>query len=221
MKARSTVARPKLRTAECHASVDPELPARAPKPVTIRFGYQWQKDGESRQGGIWPCLRAIVSGTLKECEKRRAKRTAAQIFRHDFGRLRARHGSTLMGSIVERIRDADILIFDLSDWNRNVLFELGCAFGRHGLDRGNVFVLGTRQMLKSGETPSDLSGYFVTFHRPSRNGKGLELEEPRPFQNALRARIIEFARERGMWGELPARSEDLSEDEETLVSSRQ
>jgi len=179
------------------------------QPIVIRFGYQWHKDGDQR-ADIWPCVREAVNKVLAECGKIREQREGGERLKLSFGRLRARHGTTVIGSIVSRIRQADILIFDLGDFNRNVLFELGCAVGHHGVESENIYVLGTQATRK--KAPSDLVGLVYSQYRRDGAQGACQFEELRPFQTTLRGSITKLAQKRGMWGELRKKSE--VEDEE-------
>jgi hypothetical protein len=191
-------------------SVDRRLVSEAltGEPIVIRFGYQWPRKDDER-ADIWRCVREGVGKVLEECRKVRARREGGDQLKLSFGRLRARHGTTVIGSIVGRIRQADILIFDLADFNHNVLFELGCAIGHHGLDSERIYILGTNATLK--KLPSDLNGVFLSIYRRDDGLKACRLEELRTFQTTLRGSITELAQQRGMWGEKRGRSELSSE----------
>ena len=105
-------------------SVDSALandPSRG-QPIVIRFGYQWRKPDELGKADIWPSVREALKGVAAECVKLRNNRDGGGRLNVSYGRLRARHGTTVINSIVGRIRRADILIFDLADFNPNVLF---------------------------------------------------------------------------------------------------
>ena len=118
-----------------------------------------------------------------------------------YGRLRARHGASVIGGIVRRIQEADLLLFDFTDLNHNVLFEAGCAVSTKGPDSGQVFILMARDQFNS--IPSDLIGFMVTLLEDGRlvDGPG--------FRAALLASIITAARDRGMWEDHQA---ELPED---------
>lgn len=61
-------------------------------------------------------------------------------------------GDQVLGQIITKIESSDICLFELSDANCNVLFELGIA---HGLKRPSVILRHTGAL---AEIPSDLSG---------------------------------------------------------------
>ncbi|AMV18272.1 hypothetical protein [Planctomyces sp. SH-PL14] len=63
---------------------------------------------------------------------------------------------SLIGSILERLRNARIVLADVTDRNANVFYELGV---RHSLSRRTIVV--ARGM---NHIPSDLSGYWTTIY---------------------------------------------------------
>ncbi len=101
---------------------------------------------------------------------------------------------------MRRIREADVLIFDVSGGNRNVHFELGCALAMKGLDAERVYVF-----TDTPKIASDLSGLMFTKYE--RNSSKLETQNPygrlkdlRGFRAALVATLRQIAEERGMFG---------------------
>ena len=189
-------------------SVDPP-----PYPIQLSIGYGWKEHNceGSRLNPHWDFLRKEVQPVAKELEERAAKRTSTQHpLRISLGRLRGRHGTSLMGGIFRRIERADVLIFDISGHNSNVLFELGYAMAQKGADSGRIYVFGQK-----GIVPADLSGLMLTYYEVIKKTGGksegfAKLEDPRGFRAALRSTLIEIAQERGMWG----LSKQTVEDEE-------
>src|ERR1035441_4341553 len=69
-----------------------------------------------------------------------------------------RPGAELTSTILEAIRDADLIIADVSRQNPNVLYEVGFA---HALRKPTILLIST----KSGSgLPSDLAGLFRWLH---------------------------------------------------------
>ena len=113
-------------------------------------------------------------------------------------RLRARHGATVVGSIMRRIKQADVLIFDISGAHRNVHFELGCALAMKGLDSERFYVFSD-----SSDIASDLSGLMLTKYERLPDGAQkafAKLENFRGFRAALMGTLRQIAEERGMLG---------------------
>lgn len=121
---------------------------RSSRYVYVRFGYQWKDaHGHSRKE-----VASALKGTLKNLfEEVRAQLPSS---RHalNYATLRAEVGQPVLHRIVRDIFSADLLLFDLTHLNANVLFELGIAYaiGRR------IVVL----MCEGANTdlPSDLAG---------------------------------------------------------------
>jgi hypothetical protein len=105
-----------------------------------------------------------------------------------------------VAAIMRRIREADVLIFDVSGGNRNVHFELGCALAMKGLDAERVYIFSD-----TSEVASDLAGLMLTKYK--RVPEGLQSKQPfakledlRGFRAALVGTLRQIAEERGMFG---------------------
>ncbi len=162
-----------------------------PKPIRIRIGYEWDNQVGSRTDPHWKFLRSLVKTAVDAVQKQSSKCEGKYPLQIQFGRLRARHGSSVTGSILKRIQKSDILLFDLTNLNPNVLFEAGCALAHNGTDSGKVFILFDQD--KATHIPSDLQGYFFTFY------KGTQLVDAPGFQPALINRIKRAAIAKEMW----------------------
>jgi hypothetical protein len=183
--------------------------------ISVRIAYDWKSDHRSERkdaeefgndgfNETWRFLKSEVEKVAGSVGKILSKRPAPAVpFRISIGRLRARHGDTVLGSILKRIRSADILIFDISTGNSNVLFELGCAISNERFSE-KVFTL----MDKShGKPPSDLAGLMLTCYTRKNSNKP-KLTDARGFQAAMRSVIISAAMEKEMWSEVTIEGED-------------
>ena len=178
------------------------------KPVIdIAVGYDWG-DGNGLNCKSWKMIRESLGRITEEVKKLAVKHKGKRPLIIRIRRLRARHGATVMGSIIHRIREADILLLDISSAKENVMFELGCAMGsRDRDDVGSVYVL-----CEGNEPPtfaSDLKGVMFTLYETpvpsSKPGhisqKSAKISDLLGFRAALRSSIIAIAWERGMWGD--------------------
>ena len=149
--------------------------------INVRVGYGWQKFLGSdmvlsgagvRNDTFWTSLKEMFIPTCKGVEKNKKIRV-------NFDRLRASHGRLVWPSIVKRIEDADVLVFDvaavplkpisqtgvvalskvLKSLNVNVLLEAGCALGKNK----PVMLMCPEHIYKS--IPSDLSGFLWTLYK--------------------------------------------------------
>ncbi len=82
-----------------------------------------------------------------------------------FNRLRATAGSTIIDGIQNRIENADAVIFDITNFNPNVMFELGLALGL-AKSNGNqsIFIIMEGDNFDCAKIPSDLLGFFISFY---------------------------------------------------------
>lgn len=81
----------------------------------------------------------------------------------NYRRLRSSAGRSILESILVKIKNSQVIIFDITDKNPNVMLELGYALA---LSNGNDF-LSIYLICKKGEPlpkniPSDLHGYFIS-----------------------------------------------------------
>lgn len=155
--------------------------------LNLHYAYAWEK--------ILPVedpkylfLRGIATGAASAVMKMRSPQGAS--IGVNSSRLRARHGALLLDQIRRRIREADVLLFDLEGRNANVMFELGLALA-DPLSGPGVFIL-----LPEGESPpSDLSGYLFSKYRVTED---YSLVDPSGFHAALRSALIDRARQKGV-----------------------
>jgi hypothetical protein len=175
-----------------------ETPA---SPVLIRVGYEWpkqKKNGRSTDP-FWDFISKLVQKSVDALNKRLSGRKLQNVACRT-SRLRALHGGHVLNVLLERCHSADLLIFDITDFNANVMFELGVGLSGKGL-AGKVFIFqkvetGTK---RSPEPPSDLSGYFITrYTEVIKNGKShYSLADRRGFDAALQSRVRDAARSLG------------------------
>ena len=194
--------------------------------ITVAVGYGWQKfDSQEMDDVVIGAENALtqkdvkagynvlhdefwksIKGKFKPKCDGVEKALKAKI---SFKRLRASHGKIVWQSILDGIKTADVLIFDiaqapekmpvkesdiktvLSGFNANVLVEIGVALG---LDK-RVVLMCPEHLFRY--VPSDLKGYLWTTYTGSisKNGFKRVLCDERGLQNAfmgmLREAIIE------------------------------
>jgi len=164
--------------------------------VIVRVGYEWRKteDGASihpRSDERWCDIRKFLCECADEATKRLANRdyvTGEQRVA-EVARLRATAGRPVTERILEYIRDADILLFDLSPGptdssckaNPNVCVELGMALGM----QKNVFIIAQHRC----SVPSDVQGFYVTEYNEKGDGN-LALNKDQSLRSALVGAVI-------------------------------
>jgi hypothetical protein len=192
------------------------------KPILIYVGYDWGRGHEEKGGrggkGLnahWTFLQKSVETGTVALEKLSWKRSKARYpLRVSVRRLRSRQGGTVLGSILSRIEEADVLVFDISGNNPNVLFELGYAMARKGTESGRIYIFSESEESVSASEglisdwsriPSDLRGTMLTVYQKNTVGKSsqtvLKIRDAKGFQSALLATLKEIAADRGMFGE--------------------
>jgi hypothetical protein len=197
----------------------PSEVASANRPITIRVGYGWPKrDGKSKADDhVWAFIRErikVVSDSLSKTQVKRGGRA----FACHINRLRAMHGGSVLDVLLQRIKEADILVFDITGLNPNVLVEIGMALAMRGCG-GRVFVFQEVDdkdkpiECHKAHFPSDLNGYFFTRYRTvlERGRPTFRLTESQAFVAALRSQIMDAARTRGIWRDAAGTSDDEDE----------
>jgi hypothetical protein len=193
-----------------------------PRSIRVLIGYDWKSDASAKKsGGLnrhWAFLRDEVKAATETLERiSKNQGTAPNPLRVTVGRLRARHGVAIISEIVNRIKEADVLIFDISGGNSNVHFELGCAIAFKGLGSGCVYVFSS-----SSPVASDLSGLMLTKYVVLKDDTGnqnnfAKLVDARGFRAALISTLKQIAITRGMFGRAKD-TFDSDEDDEKNIS---
>lgn len=191
--------------------------------ITVAVGYGWQKFDESEMDSqvskkeaktngydvlhdqFWKSIRSKFKPKCDSIEKSLKTKISLK-------RLRASHGKIIWKSILDKIRAADVLIFDIvqppegkdmpKDWknikdvlttfNSNVLVEVGVALG---LDK-RVVLMCPKHLFE--QVPSDLKGYLWTIYTGeiSKNSFKREFCDERGLQNAFMGMLREAIREK-------------------------
>jgi hypothetical protein len=108
---------------------------------------------------------------LKELRNRIAKRIInggselyEQKIQLTYSRLRSTSGTLVLNSIRQRIFIADVIIFDITGFNANVMIELGIALEMQlsAKSKAKVFLIAESKTYDASLLPSDLAGYFLT-----------------------------------------------------------
>jgi hypothetical protein len=190
-------------------SHDPQKDVRsialAAKPISVLVAYEWSSDELDHP--IWPFIRDHVKRILDGIEGSRSVGNSRSIFKYTIGRMRAHHGADILAAILRRCQETDIIIFDISSRNPNVMVELGIALGSKGPQSGQVFVLQDEEALNTkgepvgfpGNVPSDLRGYCITSHKVK--GKKRVFVDFQGFRSSIVYIAKKLARERGIWSD--------------------
>lgn len=137
------------------------------KIFKIYGAYEWSlKDRETKNTSSSLAIKSLMS----QLEIRVAKNLKDDSIKIRYNRLRATAGSYLLDRIIDRLNNCDALIFDITNHNPNVMFELGIAIvASRQLKSRKVFIICEGKDFKSASIPSDLQGYFITFYEIKNN----------------------------------------------------
>lgn len=180
-------------------------PQKSTLPITVHVGYPWPKGAAGEKDGdqVWKFVRDLIETAASTVAKIQANHAAPKLPIR-INRLRAMHGGSVLDVLLRRLLQSDVLIFDITGQNPNVVLEIGLALACKGTE-GSAFILqkvdAAGRVTKEAAHPSDLSGYFFTRYRRVAKGRGrtFQLIEPQGFAAVLRPRLIKAARERGLW----------------------
>lgn len=177
------------------AATKSDAQANIEATLRVGIGYGWMKVEEDTSDNGRAVLSDVFWKSLKKAFT--GKHTAVERLgvKVGFSRLRASHGKIIWDSVIERIKDSDILIFDVAaapdkDTVSGEDFDLGRIMldmdkGKNVLNAnvlveiGAAIALGKRIMLLCPYAwrefiPSDLKGYLWTFYNWRGTGRNSE-----------------------------------------------
>lgn len=179
--------------------------------ISIRVGYDWGSEEPSAIANLrWRFIRDLISGAIVELNKRQQK-LKKSLLNVRLARMRAIHGGEVLGTFIKRCKDSDILVFDISTENPNVMLELGLAIAtKDNCPCIYVFHEQEGEDFDITKIPSDLRGYFITSYRKtdSKSCESYKLVDLRGFKSSLMARIREVARDKGFMVDKPGLEEE-------------
>ena len=179
-------------------------PERRSGVIRIAVSYAWPEGKTARTDKKWAALRNLLQSVCSEAHKRAVKLDGKSDIRFSVSRLRASHGTLVLGALVERIRSADAYVADVAaedgdSCNPNVMVEVGLAIAsRHG-ENDTLFLLKPKELSSKPEKfpfPSNLQGVLWTEYL--RKTDDLSLIDLPGFTAALRSRLLRAAIERGL-----------------------
>ena len=109
-------------------------------------------------------INTIIERVKGRIETERGKELSIPEVKIFYSRLRATSGSFVINSIRNRMQSAYAIIFDITDFNPNVMLELGIALElQQRTDcTAKVFLICRAEKYCHKLLPSDLSGYFLS-----------------------------------------------------------
>ena len=170
--------------------------------VNIYVGYEWQKGvSDCTDDQYWVSIREQFRNQVKSFEKDGTVKI-------ELRRLRASHGRFIWESILEKIEQADLLVFDIAKrpvtgrrggiekvsakFNLNVLLELGATMAL----KKRTLIMCPEKAMKS--FPSDLCGLLLTCYKSRSAGGSFNREfiDSRGLFPQLRAMVRQVIKEK-------------------------
>jgi hypothetical protein len=137
------------------------------KIFKIYGAYEWYLKAQETKNKYSPLA---IKNLITQLENRVAKNLKDNSIKIRYNRLRATAGSYLLDGIIDRLNNSDALLFDITNHNPNVMFELGIAIvASRQLKCRKVFIICEGKDFKSANIPSDLQGYYITFYEIKNN----------------------------------------------------
>jgi hypothetical protein len=129
---------------------------------TISGGYQWSSNNSKL------AIRKVSEYIINRFDGKNEKKLKYNI---NYRRLRSSAGRPMLDSIMAKIKGSQVIIFDITEKNPNVMLELGYSLA---LSKENPF-LSIYLICKKGEPlpkdiPTDLHGYFISEYTISEIG---------------------------------------------------
>lgn len=124
------------------------------KTLTIVSAYQWNKTNTTKKNNSELAIKSIVDSLKKKFPNK-----------INYKRLRGSAGLVMIESILRRIENADVIIIDLTNYNSNVMIELGMSIALCKIDNNKSVYLIKEQKAENDllvDLPSDLQGYFIS-----------------------------------------------------------
>jgi hypothetical protein len=130
------------------------------------FGaYQWQEENNDHKMARNEYSVIAIKELLSHVQKRVDRMIKDSEVKLSYGRLRATAGSFVLDGIKERIKNSNAIIFDITGFSSNVMFELGIAMeASRTAGKAKVYIICQGEGIKTVKVPSDLNGYFISFY---------------------------------------------------------
>ncbi len=137
------------------------------KIININLGYQW--DGDGLKANAYKAFVQICDSVINQIT--RSKKINNKNFLITRRRLRGSSGGLMFERIYKMILNSNILIFDTTKRNPNVMLELGMAMAiqKEKNPELNIFLIAEDNADRN--SISDLSGYFISKYNVSKSGK--------------------------------------------------
>ncbi len=161
----------------------------------IYGAYNWYEETENKNKAKNLYTNRIIKHVIGQVESRIKKQFTKVLPRIRYNRLRATAGSFLLDGIQKRIKDSNAIIFDITDFNPNVMFELGIAIqaSHDNENSAKIYIICQGKSFDKAKIPSDLCGYFISFYEI--NNDKVEIHDSNSLAMRLLSDLADFANE--------------------------
>jgi hypothetical protein len=137
----------------------------------IYGAYNWYEETENENKSKNQFTTKVIKHLIGQIENRIKKQFKNELPKIRYNRLRATAGSFLLDGIKKRIQDSNVIIFDITGFNPNVMFELGLSIqaANYNENTAKVYIICQGKNYNQAKVPSDLYGYFVSFYEVKNN----------------------------------------------------
>jgi hypothetical protein len=124
-------------------------------------------DGKKKNRFSSSAIKELINQVQKRLDNYERKQPEIILPKLFYRRLRSTCGSFIFSSIRERMTSAYAIIFDITDYNPNVILELGIALElQQNLEQSaKVFLIAFGEHYSDTLLPSDLRGYFLSTYK--------------------------------------------------------
>jgi hypothetical protein len=130
---------------------------------TISGGYQWSSN-EAKLA-----IQQISNYIKNRFDGKNEKNLKYNI---NYRRLRSSAGRTILDSIKAKIINSQVIIFDISDKNPNVMLELGYALAiSNDNNYLSIYLICKKDEPLPKNIPTDLHGYFISEYTTNSKGE--------------------------------------------------
>lgn len=124
------------------------------KQFTISGGYQWSSNDSKM------AIQKVSNDVIKRFNGENEKTLKYNI---NYIRLRSSAGRSILDSIISKIKNSQVVIFDSTDKNPNVMLELGYALALSiDNDYLSIYLISKKGEPLPHNIPTDLHEYFIS-----------------------------------------------------------
>jgi hypothetical protein len=130
---------------------------------TISGGYQWNSNSAKL------AIQHISKHVINRFDGKNEKKLKYNI---NYRKLRSSAGRPMLDSILKRIKNSQVIIFDITEKNPNVMIELGYALATvTSTEFLSIYLICKKGEPLPKEIPTDLHGYFISEYSIDEKGK--------------------------------------------------